>query len=238
MSRRFAQLRSRLVTAISLTSILGLALCLLLIVGIGWLCEEVWERETFQFDAATLLWLHQWASPGLDRVMLSITNLGDPEVVIPVVIGVLSLFAWKRRWLESLMLIIACAGAIALNQGLKLVFTRPRPTLWTPLIKETSYSFPSGHALGSLVLYGFLAYVFARWYPRHAHWIYGLAVILISLIGLSRLYLGVHFPTDIVAGYSMGFLWLMLCVVMLNAAATRLAGGEHKELSDRSNLPE
>jgi len=231
LMNRLAEIRSRLVKTISITSIAGLGFCFLLLLLVGWLCEEVWEQESFQFDSAILIWLHRQATPVLDRVMLSITTLGNPEIVIPIVIVVLGWFAWKRRWLESTFLVIACAGAIVLNQGLKLVFTRPRPALWSPLIKEVSYSFPSGHALGSLVLYGFLAYLFARWYPRQARPIYAIAVVLISLIGLSRLYLGVHYPTDILAGYSMGFLWLLLCVVMMNFAAKKLAHKEPESLT-------
>jgi membrane-associated phospholipid phosphatase len=90
-----------------------------------------------------------------------------------------------------------------------------RPDLWRSPIKETSFSYPSGHALGSTILYGFLAYLLATRYPRFAWFIYVLAVLLIAVIGLSRLYLGVHWPTDIIGGYCIGFLWVMFCIAML-----------------------
>jgi membrane-associated phospholipid phosphatase len=83
------------------------------------------------------------------------------------------------------------------------------------LISEKSFSFPSGHALGSMVLYGFIAYELATHYPRLSKVIYSFTVILIAAIGISRLYLGVHWPTDIIAGYGVGFLWLMICITML-----------------------
>jgi undecaprenyl-diphosphatase len=111
--------------------------------------------------------------------------------------------------------VIDCLGGVILSYGLKLVFSKPRPNLWQSGIEETSFSYPSGHALGSTILYGFLAYVLATRYPQLAFLIYAGAVLLISAIGLSRLYLGVHWPTDIIAGYSIGFLWVMFCITML-----------------------
>lgn len=211
----FRSINPRLATLVATLGTAGLIVCLLLLVGIGWLSQEVLEKETFQFDTTVLLGIHQWANPVLDHWMLSLTRLGDPEVVIIIVIGGLSWLLWQRRWAEAKMLIIACLGALILNQGLKLLFARPRPLLWTRLITETSYGFPSGHALGALVLYGFWAYVLATRFPRQQRAIYAIAVFLISAIGISRLYLGVHYPTDIIAGYTIGLLWLLICIVML-----------------------
>lgn len=212
---QLSRIRSRLLTTLGLTGLLGLFACVLLLAGLGWLCQEVWEKEAFQFDTTLLLWLHQRANPLLDQLMLSITRLGNPAIVVMIVLTNLGWFLWRQRRLEALMLIVACAGAVILNKALKLVFARPRPSLWTPLIQEHSYGFPSGHALGSLVLYGFLAYILACWYPRQSRWIYGIATSAIVLIGFSRLYLGVHYPTDVAAGFSVGFLWLMLCILIL-----------------------
>jgi membrane-associated phospholipid phosphatase len=84
-----------------------------------------------------------------------------------------------------------------------------------------SYGFPSGHALGSLVLYGFLAYLLGQRYPRRSGLIYGIAGAMIGAIGLSRLYLGVHYPTDILAGYAVGGLWLMICLGLLRSKGRR-----------------
>ncbi|WP_155120167.1 phosphatase PAP2 family protein [Microcystis aeruginosa] len=142
------QIRHRLLPTLWLTNFLGLLTCVLLLAGLGFLCREVWEKETVQIDTTFLLGWHQWANPWLDRLMLSITYLGDPELVVGIVLVNLGWFLWRGRRNEVLMLIVLCAGAM-LNQSLKLFFARPRPTLWQPLIRETSYSFPSGHALGS-----------------------------------------------------------------------------------------
>jgi undecaprenyl-diphosphatase len=179
------------------------------------LCQEVWEKESFQFDRMLLLGLHQWAHPILDQIMLSITRLADPEFVVAVVGFNLGWLLWRRRRLEATVLAIACGGALVLNQGMKLVFAHPHPFRWTPLMQEPSYALSSGHALGALVLYGLLAHLVARQYPRFTPQIYGVAIAAIALIGLSRLYLGIHCPTDMMAGYAVGFLWLMLCIAML-----------------------
>lgn len=207
----------RFITATS--SLLG---CFLLLLSLGWLCQEILEKETFRWDTALLLGLHQWASPTLDTVMLSITRLGDPDFVVVIVAMSLGWLLWQRQRLKAGTLLIVCLGTLLLNQGMKLAFARPRPILWQRLIEETSYGFPSGHALGSLVLYGFMGYVLADRYPQHARSIYSISVGLVVLIGFSRLYLGVHYPTDIFAGYAVGFLWLITCIFMLKLSSDRL----------------
>jgi membrane-associated phospholipid phosphatase len=188
---------------------------------LGWLCQEVWEKESWQLDTSLLLNIHQWASPVLDRIMLSITSLGDPEFVVAIIILSAGWLLWRRQLAEVTILTLACLGALILNQGMKLLFTRPRPTLWPSLLHETSFGFPSGHALGSVVLYGLLAYFYAVYRPHHAKRIYFCSALLIGSIGFSRLYLGVHYPTDIVAGYITGWLWLMTCIELLRLQKNR-----------------
>ncbi|MBE9207321.1 phosphatase PAP2 family protein [Nostoc sp. LEGE 06077] len=211
----------RLAPLIGTIGIFGLASCLLILFVLAELFEEVLEREAFAFDTHFLLWLHQFANPTLDNVMLAITNLGNPSVVVLVVVVSLALLCWRRYLQEARIFAIACLGAFILNTGLKLLFTKPRPQLWPQLITETSFSFPSGHALGSLVLYGMLAYLLAIHYSRLSQFIYSLAIMAIAAIGISRLYLGVHWPTDIIAGYGVGFLWLTMCITMLKLQQLR-----------------
>ncbi|MEH2065516.1 MAG: phosphatase PAP2 family protein [Nostoc sp.] len=212
----------RLASLIATIGIVGLASCLLILFVLAKLAEEVLEREAFAFDTNFLLWLHQFANPNLDHLMLFITNLGNPSTVV-IVAGVNVLLLWWRRYREEAkVFVLACLGGLMLNTGLKLFFSKPRPELWHQLISEKSFSFPSGHALGSMVLYGFIAYELATHYPHFAKFIYSLIVILIAAIGISRLYLGVHWPTDIIAGYGVGFLWLMICITMLKLQRVRL----------------
>lgn len=196
--------------------------------GITWLCvciaiayilaeisDNVLEQEAFALDKTILLHIHQLANPVLDKVMLFITSIGDPRTVVPLT-GILLVFLWiKRQRMAALFFALDAAGGVALSYFLKLAFSKPRPRLWESPIEEITFSYPSGHALGSMVIYGFLSYVFSRMYPRYATAIYTFAVLMIVSIGFSRLYMGVHWPTDIVGGYGIGFLWVMACISLL-----------------------
>lgn len=210
-----------LTSLIATIGTVGLASCFLVLFLLSWLFEEVLEREAFAFDTSFLLKLHQFANPTWDGVMLAITRLGNPGIVVTVAAVTLGSLWWKHYRQEAKIFAIACLGAAILNTGLKLFFSKPRPQLWPRPIAETSFSFPSGHALGSFVLYGFIAYLLAERYPKFARSIYSLSVSLIALIGFSRLYLGVHWPTDIIAGYGIGFLWLMICLTLLKLQTLR-----------------
>jgi membrane-associated phospholipid phosphatase len=213
----------RIAPLIATVGAVGLATCLLIVFVLAQLIDEVLEREAFAFDTTLLLWLHQFSNPILDRVMLTVTELGNPSVVVPVA-AVSLVILWLQRYKpEAKILAIACLGGVVLNIGMKLAFSKPRPELWHRLITETSFSFPSGHALGSMVLYGFLGYLLAIHYPKHSPIIYALAALVIIAIGFSRLYLGVHWPTDVLAGYGIGFLWLRVCILMLQLQNTQRA---------------
>ncbi len=193
----------------------------LLILGIvAWLSTEVWEKEVFSFDRYFLLWLHQFTNPQLDRIMLFITALGDPPAVVTVFIIAIAWLLMKRRYIDGIRLTIVSVGGVVFNQGMKLFFAKPRPELWPRLITETSFSFPSGHAVGSMVVYGFLGYLIAKKLHHYKGYVYAIASALILAIGLSRLYLGVHYPTDVIAGYGIGFLWLTTCL-KLNFSSRR-----------------
>jgi membrane-associated phospholipid phosphatase len=194
---------------------IGLSICLIILSLLAWLFSEVLEREAFGFDTSFLLWLHQFANPYLDNLMLAITQLGDPIAAGSIALVSLGLLWWQRYRQEAKIFAIACLGGAILNTGLKLAFGKPRPHLWPQLIAETSFSFPSGHALGSVVLYGLIAYLLVDRYSQFAKSIYIFAAIAITAITFSRLYLGVHWPTDVIAGCGIGFLWLMICITML-----------------------
>ena len=195
-------LQAPLVTFIYLSSVILLV----------WLSSEAWEKESLGLDKGILLWIHQGANPLLDRLMLLVTGLGDPGWAIGIVVGVLVWTVGRRHYQDAGLFLVTCLGGLVLNIGLKQIFAKTRPELWPRLISEHSYSFPSGHAIGAVVLYGGLAYLFAQRWPRQTIWIYSVTTILISAIGFSRLYLGVHWPTDIIAGYLVGGLWLFGCI--------------------------
>ena len=205
----------RITSLIATVGTVGIVSCLLIIYIVAQISDEVLDKEAFAFDKVILLWVHSFANPALDRLMHTITRLNDPDIVSVIAGVALILLIWKKCYPEAKIFVVDCAGGVILSYGLKSVFGKTRPDLWQSAIKEVSFSYPSGHALGSTVLYGFLAYLFATRFPQFAWLIYLVVVLLIGVIGLSRLYLGVHWPTDIIGGYGIGFLWLTFCITML-----------------------
>ncbi|MHB1041213.1 MAG: phosphatase PAP2 family protein, partial [Eubacteriales bacterium] len=160
-------------------------------------------------------YFHRFSTPVLDSAMLFFTFLGSVKfyiVVFPVTLSVLA--RWKR-WRELAGMCGAFGGALALNELLKHSFHRIRPNLY--LIKETGYSFPSGHAMISLVFYGMLIY-FVFCHAHFRRWrsiLLALAVFLTLAIGFSRIYLGVHYPSDVLGSYLAGFLWLVITITAM-----------------------
>lgn len=213
--------RLQLKTLTATFGTVGLGICFLVLVAIAKLSNEILEQEAFALDQTILLWIHQFANPALDFVMLTITRLGGPFIVIPLSIGSFIWLWWQRHRYVAYVFGLNCLGGALLGTGLKLVFQKSRPQLWPLLINETTFSYPSGHAFGSMILYGFLAYVLVGLYPRLSFPLYGLAGLVIGAIGFSRLYLGVHWPTDILGGYGIGFLWLSICVSLLRLQKLR-----------------
>ncbi|GAB4239697.1 MAG: hypothetical protein Kow0049_27160 [Stanieria sp.] len=205
----------RIVTLVTTIGTVGLFICLAIIYALAKLSEDVLEREAFSFDKAILLWIHQFANPTLDKIMLNITRLGNPSTVVSITLVTLGILWWRRYYQEAKIFLLNFLGGAVLSYGLKLAFSKPRPHLWKLLISETSYSYPSGHALGSMVLYGFVAYLLGTHLGQYAKVFYFIAAILIAAIGFSRLYLGVHWPTDVIAGYGVGFLWITFSITML-----------------------
>jgi undecaprenyl-diphosphatase len=177
----------------------------------GGLAEDVVTRDPLvRIDGAVADYLHSSATPALTTFFLVVTTFGSIEVVALLGILVAAFFAWRRRWLSLGTWLAAVGGSAVLNQLLKFLFARPRPVFEHPLVLETSYSFPSGHAMLSLVVYGMLAYfavlALRTWRARTAV-VLGSALVVV-LIGFSRLYLGVHYLSDVVAGFAAGGVWL------------------------------
>ncbi|MEH2433998.1 MAG: phosphatase PAP2 family protein [Nostoc sp.] len=169
----------------------------------------------YNLDEAILLLIERLHTPLRDRIMLGITFMGDPVIILLSSLGlaISPLFYNRRR--EATILGIAGVGATLLNCLMKLLFGRARPALWKHIIKVGQHSFPSGHAMVSIVIYGFTGYILAKQFPEWRFWIYGLTIILIAAIGFSRLYLGVHWLTDVTAGYGAGLVWLIACIISL-----------------------
>ncbi|MBC1298384.1 phosphatase PAP2 family protein, partial [Nostoc sp. UCD122] len=156
-------------------------------------------------------------TPLRDRIMLGITLLGDPLVMLISSLGLAISPLYSNRRRQTTILGIAGVGAILLNCLMKIFFGRARPALWKHIINVGQHSFPSGHAMVSIVIYGFTGYILAKQFPEWRFWIYGLTVFLVAAIGFSRLYLGVHWLTDVTAGYAAGLVWLIACILILES---------------------
>ena len=168
------------------------------------LAEDVWMKEGFAWDAPFMLAVHQWRAPWLDVLMIGVTYIGSPGVF--VIAPAIALWLWRRqRPSAAVTLMVSGLGAALLSSSLKLLFARPRPVVFSPLIAETSYSFPSGHALNAIAFYGFIAYLL--WQQRQRGWAVAASFFALCIC-FSRIYLGVHYPSDIVGAISIGLLWL------------------------------
>ena len=169
------------------------------------LAGEVHELEDFFFDAPLLLRLQAWHGPWLDGFFVLVSRLGYQWGLIPAdTLVVLALLA-LRRWREATFCLLAFVGSALLNIGAKHYFGRARPAYWLSLAPETSYSFPSGHAMASMTLAMVLALL--AWRTRWRWPVACLAFAFALLVGASRVYLGVHFPSDILAGWTAAVAW-------------------------------
>lgn len=190
---------------------------LLAAVGIGGcaaLAAQVWAGTGLDERLAAAFHAHARSHPDMAAVAAVVTALGSVWAigVLAVVTAVL-LARWRRYGLLACWL-VSLAGGGLLREALKRAFDRPRPSFPDPVAVETSASFPSGHALGSVVCFGALAYfALLRARGRGARVVaLGSAAALIAAVGWSRLYLGVHYPSDVLAGYAVGMGWVAVCV--------------------------
>ncbi|MEP7301502.1 MAG: phosphatase PAP2 family protein [Caldimonas sp.] len=189
----------------------------LLMVAAAWLFGAIAEdvvtgdRITL-FDAALAQWLHAHANPALTRWMFTVSNLHS-TVAVSGYAAAAGLWFWRaRQWRRLTTLAVCMAGGLALNVAMKLAFHRARPVFEDPLLTLSSYSFPSGHVMGSTVLYGLIvAWVFVGT-PR-AVWrglALGAGLLAVGAVAFSRMYLGVHYLSDVSAAFLEGVAWLAL----------------------------
>jgi undecaprenyl-diphosphatase len=199
-----------LYSAVGLYLLLGLALAALALWGFAGLAEAVAEGETMSFDHAILLWFDAHATRRLTAIALEVSALGN-TLVIAVVVLVAAAFLWFTHHRDAVFLLgAAVAGNALLILVLKTAFGRPRPDVVPWRIGHVDgYAFPSGHAMTAMVVYATVAYLVLRLEPPRAVRIFtrSLAAAIILCVGLARVYLGVHYPTDVVAGFAVGFAW-------------------------------
>ena len=175
-----------------------------------WLAREVTRGDALRLDTPIRNAVHARSSPPLTAMMRSVSLFGSEVILVPLgVILVWWLVAAKRRR-AAVVFGVAALGAEALDQIMKLLFYRPRPEPFFGRASPGTHSFPSGHAMVSCCFFGVLAVILAAREPSRARRIsiFAAAAILVALMGFSRVYLGYHYPTDVLAGYAAAVVWL------------------------------
>ncbi len=170
------------------------------------LADEVHELEAFYFDDPLLWHAHAMTGPALDRFFIFMSAIGYQWGVVPVDIALTLGLLIARRWREATFAGVSFAGSALLNMATKQFFQRDRPTLWESIAPEHTFSFPSGHAMGSATLA--MVVVLLCWHTRWRWLAVALAGSFALLVGISRIYLGVHYPSDILGGFAAGIAWV------------------------------
>lgn len=193
--------------------LLVFTLLLLPLWGFAELAEEVGEGDPFSFDEPLLRLAHAWASPQADQIFSAVTKLGYEWFVVPFDVLLVLVLAWKGRMREGLFVGLALGGSALLTVATKQLYARARPDLWPSVLPEDSYSFPSGHAMGSMTLAWVL--VLLAWRTRWRWWVVLPALAFAIAVGVSRVYLGVHYPSDILAGWAAASVWVAASFLMV-----------------------
>jgi undecaprenyl-diphosphatase len=197
---------------LTLSLLLGLTAAIAMLIFFGWLADEALEGETRHFDEATRAAVHQLASPLLTTIMRGVSFLGSTlalAIGTTIIVVRFAMLKWGR---EAKLFAITMIGAGLLNITLKLAFKRPRPVPFLNLTAPETYSFPSGHSLTSAVFFGALAAMLTtRVKSRRVRvivWV--VCTLMFVLIGFSRIYLGVHHTTDVIAGFAAALIWILV----------------------------
>lgn len=176
-------------------------------------------------DHGVAAWFHQRLTPTFVSVLHAFTEFGSGEWVGVVLFALVLFFVWKRWWPSLIMLLIAVPGGMLLNEWLKLVVHRQRPFVEGPYVDWSGYSFASGHTIAATLLYGQLL-LFLLPLLKTRHWrvlCICSAASLVFVVGFSRIALGAHFLTDVLAAMFFGIIWLMLCLLLGKSVRRRTA---------------
>lgn len=178
--------------------------------------DKLVESDLYTVDLTIMGRIQSWISPKFTSVMIFFTFFGSAAALLLFLIISASLMYWQHKRWEALFLIAAFTGGVVFNLLLKWIFQRQRPN-FIRLIEETGYSFPSGHSMISFVFYGMLSMLFILFLNSRVLKMIILIITstLIIMVGLSRVYLGVHYPSDVLAGFAAGGAWITICLLGL-----------------------
>ncbi|OYY49279.1 MAG: hypothetical protein B7X95_01875 [Methylophilaceae bacterium 17-44-8] len=168
-------------------------------------------------DTQIAQWLHTHSTPIVTQCLLILTHMHDP-IVICLMVALLALYLiWKKRWYAVLAVLLVVPGGMLLNLLVKSLFQRARPSFEQPLVLLTTYSFPSGHVAATTFFYGVLAALLISQTPswRRATCILLIAFSMVLLVAFSRMYLGAHYLSDVLAAFFEGIAWLTLCLTAI-----------------------
>jgi undecaprenyl-diphosphatase len=188
------------------------------------IANEVGQGETRAFDEWLLLSLRTPGEPAVpigpkrvQELMRDLTALGSTGVLTIMVLSVVGFLSMTRKGHAAILVLVSVVGGTLLSQTMKFAFARPRPDLVPHGAEVYTASFPSGHSMMSAVVYLTLGALLARTQPDRSVKVYimTIAVVLTLLVGISRVYLGVHWPTDVLAGWSLGGVWALLCWLVM-----------------------
>ncbi|GAC1436413.1 MAG: phosphatase PAP2 family protein [Chloroflexota bacterium] len=185
----------------------------------GTLAEEVWSHEGFAWDAAIQHWVHGYATPAHDTIMVRVSQVGGAAGMVPLCVLVVVLLAARRRVRDAVFVALAYGGAEAIAAVAKQLFHSARPHLWLSPAPAQGYGFPSGHAIGSMALLS--ALVILLWPTRWRWPALIVAAAAIGAVGLSRVYLGVHYPSDVLAAWTAALAWVVGLHLIMTAPAVR-----------------
>ena len=202
----------------------------------GGLLEDILHGDPLvRVDEAVATTLHGWATPLATTIVVLITDLGSPVTLMAVGVIVAVVYGRRRQWLSLATWIVALGGGELLNLLLKAIVVRPRPVFAHPWLLARTSSFPSCHAMLSLIAYGMLGYFallrLRSWRMRTA--VVCGVMLLVLLIGFSRLYLGVHYFSDVIAGFAAGGVWLSTCITGMELVRRGDLGGRNQQPGHR-----
>lgn len=200
------------------------------------LAVEVWEEGGFGWDTPILVAIHAYSRTQLDIFAVTLTKFGSFRIISFAIAAIALLLFFRKRWRSLVFLLTATLGSAVINRTAKEFMHRMRPDLWTSLTPEFDYAFPSGHAMTSMTLIATL--VILTWGSIWCWLVLIFGSLFVVAIAWTRLYLGVHFPSDILAGWMVSLAWVIGVSVFIKPQVTSAIGVEEPSVEETSLLPE
>ncbi len=199
------------------------------------LAEDVWLKEDVSWDVSLMRDIHRLSAPWLDTVMKGVTYTASTTAL--VLASILAIWLWyaRRQKLQSMAVAVTIVGSTLLNTLLKELFARPRPNVFKPITVARSYSFPSGHTSTAIAFYGLVAVLL--WRSRHRGWAL-LSGLWVLAVAFSRVYLGVHYPSDVLAALALGVVWIAAVMLVYDRFLRRASPATKQAVASEDKAAE